>query len=91
VAREVMQTVSGGVKDFEPFVRFHTFGPTMTCTVTMSGREFADQFLIKHEFVKRLHDRFVREGIVVPGPKTVLDVKTPIHVRMVAPSDRPST
>ena len=32
-----------------------------------------DQFLIKHEFIKRLHDRFAREGIVIPYPIRALN------------------
>lgn len=67
VAREVMRTVPGGVPSFEPHVRFHTLGdPGVDFTVVLRGREFVDQFLIKHEFVKRLHKRFSSEGITIP-------------------------
>ena len=67
VAREVMQTVPGGVPGFEPSVRFHTFGdPGIGFSVVLRAKEFVDQFLIKHEFVKRLHKRFVAEGITIP-------------------------
>jgi small-conductance mechanosensitive channel len=67
VARDVMRTVQGGVAEFEPFVRFHTFGdPGIGFSVILRGQEFVDQFLIKHEFVKRLHARFNAEGIVIP-------------------------
>ena len=79
VAREVMQTVPGGVPGFEPSVRFHTFGdPGVGFSVKLRAKEFVDQFLIKHEFVKRLHKRFVAEGITIPikslarGPTTRL-------------------
>ena len=69
VGREVMSEVAGGVADFEPFIRFHTFGESsIDFSVILRGREFVDQFLIKHEFVKRLHTRFDREGIVIPFP-----------------------
>lgn len=67
VAREVMRTVQGGVPGFEPFVRFHTFGdPGIRFSVILRGQEFVDQYLIKHEFVKRLHKRFMAEGITIP-------------------------
>lgn len=67
VAREVMRTVQGGVPGFEPFVRFHTFGdPGIGFSVILRGQEFVDQYLIKHEFVKRLHKRFMAEGITIP-------------------------
>src|SRR5262245_14278840 len=67
VAREVMATVPGAVPAFAPAVRFHTMGQTgVTCSVTLRAHEFTDQFLIRHEFIKRLHARYGREGIVVP-------------------------
>jgi len=67
--REIMQTVSGGVPEFTPFIRYHTFGDSsIQFTVILRAREFVDQYLIKHEFVKLLHERYRQEGIVVPFP-----------------------
>jgi small-conductance mechanosensitive channel len=69
VARDVMQTVAGGVPEFTPFIRYHTFAESsIDFTVILRAREFVDQYLIKHEFVKRLHARFEREAIVIPFP-----------------------
>jgi small-conductance mechanosensitive channel len=67
VGRDVMRTVPGGVSDFEPLVRFHTLGdPGIGFTVTLRAREFVDQYLIRHEFVKRLNRRYANEGIAIP-------------------------
>jgi small-conductance mechanosensitive channel len=64
-----MREVSGGVPDFDPFIRYHTFGDSsINFTVILRAQEFVDQYLIKHEFVKRLHTRFNDEGIVIPFP-----------------------
>lgn len=69
VAKEVMREVSGGVPEFEPFIRYHTFGDfSINFTVILRAKEFVDQYLIKHEFIKRLHERYAKEGIVVPYP-----------------------
>jgi small-conductance mechanosensitive channel len=69
VAREVMRSVPGGVETFEPVIRFHTFGDSsIDFTVVMRAREFVDQHLLKHEFVKRLHGRYNLEGIEIPFP-----------------------
>jgi small-conductance mechanosensitive channel len=69
VGREVMATVQGGVGESEPFIRYHTFADSsINFTAILRGQEFVDQYLIKHEFVKRLHARFEREGIVIPFP-----------------------
>jgi small-conductance mechanosensitive channel len=67
VAADVMRTVQGGVPGFEPIVRFHTFGdPGIGFSVVVRVQEFVDQYLVKHEFVKRLHKRFADEGIAIP-------------------------
>ena len=69
VAKEVMKTVPGGVPEFQPFIRYNTFGDfSIGFTVILRAKEFVDQYLIKHEFVKRLHDRYAREGIIIPYP-----------------------
>jgi small-conductance mechanosensitive channel len=69
VAREVMREVSGGVARFDPFVRYHTFGDSsVNFTVILRGMEFTDQYLLKHEFVKRLHKRYRERGIEIPFP-----------------------
>jgi small-conductance mechanosensitive channel len=69
VARRVMKEVPGGVPTFEPFIRYHTFGDSsIGFTVVLRGREFADQHVLKHQFVKRLRVRFMEEGIEIPFP-----------------------
>ena len=51
-------------------------------TVILRAKEFVDQYLIKHEFVKRLHTRLNDEGIVIPFP-----IRT-IAYRKTAPEER---
>jgi small-conductance mechanosensitive channel len=69
VGQAVMADVPGGVADFEPFIRYHTFADSsINFTVILRAAEFVDQYLIKHEFIKRLHVRFAEENIVIPFP-----------------------
>ncbi|MFH1258696.1 MAG: mechanosensitive ion channel family protein [Elusimicrobiota bacterium] len=69
VGKEIMKEVAGGVSGFEPFIRYHTFGDSsINFTVILRAKEFVDQYLIKHEFVKRLQERYNKEGIVIPFP-----------------------
>jgi small-conductance mechanosensitive channel len=83
VGREVMREVAGGVPDFEPFIRYHTLGDSsIDFTVILRAKEFVDQYLIKHDFVKRLHTRFNEEGIAIPFP-----IRT-IAYRQPAPDER---
>ncbi|MDP8299695.1 MAG: mechanosensitive ion channel family protein [Candidatus Tantalella remota] len=74
VAKDVLENVEGGVKDFEPNVRFHTFNDSsIDFRVLLRAQEFTDSYLLKHEFIKRLHKRFKEEDIVIPYPIRTLD------------------
>jgi small-conductance mechanosensitive channel len=69
VAKEVLGEVDGGVPGEEPIVRYHTFGDSsINFDVRMMVREFQSQGPVKHEFIKRLHQRFGQEGIEIPFP-----------------------
>jgi small-conductance mechanosensitive channel len=69
VGEEVMKGISGGVPEFKPFIRYHTFdSSSINFTVILRAREFVDNYLVKHEFIKNLHKRYRKEGIVIPYP-----------------------
>lgn len=82
VAREVVREVQGGVKEFEPFIRCHTFADfSINFTVILRCREFVDQYLLKHEFICRLHERYRKEGITIPYPiRTINHERAPAGV-----------
>ena len=70
VARDVMRTVPGGVPDVEPCIRDHTLGDfSINFTVILRATEFVDQYLVKHEFIKRLLVRYQQEGIGIPDSR----------------------
>ncbi len=69
VAKKVLKKVSGGVPDFEPFIRYHTFSDfSINFTVILRVKEYVDKYLVTHEFVKELHKRYKEEGIEIPFP-----------------------
>ncbi|MFC2155979.1 mechanosensitive ion channel family protein [Acidobacteriota bacterium] len=74
VAREVLREVEGGVENFDPFLRYHTFGDSsINFTVYLRCKEFFDKFQLQHEFIKGLKKRYDREGINIPFPiRTVI-------------------
>jgi small-conductance mechanosensitive channel len=73
VARDVLRTVAGGVEEYSPLVRFHTFADNgIGFTVVLRGKHFTDKYLLKHEFVKRLHLRYSEEGITIPYPQRTI-------------------
>jgi small-conductance mechanosensitive channel len=76
VGREVMKGVSGGMPEFDPFIRYHTFADSsINFSVILRGQEFTDRFLITHEFVKRLRKRYRQERIEIPFPIRTVELK----------------
>jgi small-conductance mechanosensitive channel len=76
VAKEVLQEVEGGVKEFEPFIRYHTFSDfSINFTVILRAKEYVNKYLIIHEFIKRLHRRYQQEGIEIPFPIRTVYIK----------------
>jgi small-conductance mechanosensitive channel len=79
VAKEVLQQVDGGVKEFEPFIRYHTFSDfSINFTVILRAKEYVNKYLITHEFIKRLHRRYQSEGIEIPFPIRTVYMKSGI-------------
>jgi small-conductance mechanosensitive channel len=73
VARETLRAVNGGVVEFDPFTRYNEFGDSsINFSVILRVRTFSDRFLITHEFMKRLHARYEKEGIEIPFPQRVV-------------------
>jgi len=82
VAKEVLQEVEGGVKEFDPFIRYHTFSDfSINFTVILRAREYVNKYLIVHEFIKRLHKRYQQEGIEIPFPIRTVYMKNEISHR----------
>lgn len=77
VARQAQATVHGAVRDFTPFIRYHTFGDSsINFSIILRVEEVVDQYLLVHEFVKMLHERYNQEGIEIPFPQRVVWQKT---------------
>lgn len=76
-ARELMKKVKGVVPGSEPVVRFHDFSESgIALTVVFKAKEFQDQYVLKHEFIKLLHVRYQKEGIRIPYPTRTLEFPT---------------
>jgi small-conductance mechanosensitive channel len=71
VAKEVLSQCCPGQVVQEPSVRFDSFAPSsISFTIIMRAREIADGGIIKHEFIKKLMNRYKQEGIKIPFPTT---------------------
>jgi small-conductance mechanosensitive channel len=70
VAKEILQEIEGGVKTFEPFIRYASFaGASINFNVILRVKAVTDQQLICHEFIKRIYERYQQEGIIMPIQK----------------------
>ena len=74
MAKHVLSDVDGGVTGEDPIIRYHTFADSsVNFDVRMLVSEFESQGPVRHEFIKRLHRRFIDEGIDIPFPiRTVM-------------------
>lgn len=76
VARYIQQSAPGAVRAFSPALRFRAFaGSSVDLTVTLRAEEVTAAAALKHEFIKALHARFAKEGIVIPYPITALNLE----------------
>ncbi|MEN9354418.1 MAG: hypothetical protein RL318_1743 [Fibrobacterota bacterium] len=75
VAREVLAQIPGGVVDSEPSFRITALADSaIQFSVGFRAKEFADQFLLKHEMLRRLYERFQRDGIEIPFPSRTVHI-----------------
>jgi small-conductance mechanosensitive channel len=71
VAKEILQETEGGVKSFEPFIRYGSFAESsINFNVILRVKNVTDQTLIRHEFIKRIYTRYQLEGINIPFQKS---------------------
>jgi len=83
VARQVLRDARGGQGRSEPVLRYTAFAESsITFVVILTAPTWSDQPLIRHEFLKRLHDRYRREGIVIPYPVRTLDLPDRVLERL---------
>ncbi len=69
VARKIQKTIPGAVKNFEPFIRYHTFGDSnINFTIILRVEKVVDKYLVIHEFIKALKERYAKEGIEISWP-----------------------
>ena len=75
VAGEVMRTVAGGVPEHRPVVRVMALVDSgVRLEAGLRARDYVSGFEVRHEFLRRLLDRYRREGIVIPYPTRTIDL-----------------
>ena len=68
-AKKIQKTIAGAVKEFEPFIRYHTFGDSnINFSIILRVETFVDKYLVTHEFIKALKKAYDKGGIEISWP-----------------------
>ena len=72
----LIEESDGAIKNCEPFVRFKEFGDSsINLKVYLRAKDFVSQFKLKHDLMKRIYERFQKEGINIPFPITTVHLQ----------------
>jgi small-conductance mechanosensitive channel len=75
-ATKIQKTVEGGLRTYEPIVRYYEFGDaSVKVKVIMRGVEYSSKNLMTHEFIKNIHKRFEKEGFEMNTPEQLINLK----------------
>lgn len=75
-AKMAMQKVNEDIYSAEPMVRFSGFGDnSVEVKVSLCVRQFSSQYYIRHEFIKAVQRLFILEGIRLPEPSQVIQIR----------------
>ena len=78
VAREVLAGPDRTVPGFEPAIRYNAFTDLgARFSVNLRIREYQAQYAVRHDFYKRLHARYRREGIRLAVPPRAVTIDKP--------------
>jgi small-conductance mechanosensitive channel len=76
VAKEIIAKTPGVVNTGDPAIRYTSFTDgSITFGIGFRIKEFTDQYLVKHEFLKALNKRYKAEGIQLAQPTRTIYVK----------------
>jgi small-conductance mechanosensitive channel len=72
VSRAVLRDADVQLAGYEPYVRFQEFGnDNVKLTVNLRAAEYADQFALRSDCVKRLHAKLMEANVSAPFPAHV--------------------
>lgn len=69
VAKFILENTEGGDREFEPFLRYEKFDYfAINLTVYLKINDYFAQFLVTHEFLKKIHCQYQLENIKMAYP-----------------------
>lgn len=74
-AKKIFKKYDEAIKDFEPVIRYNTFDQSsINFNLVFKVRKYGDQFILTHELIKKITERYRVESIEIPFP-----IRTLIH------------
>jgi small-conductance mechanosensitive channel len=78
VAREAMSVPGRPIEGFEPAIRYNAFTDAgVRFSVILRIKEFQEMYALRHEFYKRLHERYRQAGIKLAVPPRAVTIEKP--------------
>ncbi len=73
-AKQCVANTLGGITNYEPMVRFHTFSDSsINFRIVFKANHYDNLSFLKHEFIKALHKKYKDVNIEIPFPiRTVI-------------------
>ncbi|GIV27810.1 MAG: mechanosensitive ion channel protein [Bacteroidia bacterium] len=76
IGKKILQENEGGIKDFEPVVRFYSFGDSaILFRLILACESYEYQFALIHKTIKLIHKTFNEKGIEIPFPQRVVHLQ----------------
>ena len=73
VIKEVVAAIGAADPEFEPILRYTAFADnSINFSLVLRVKRYADSGLLKHELIKAIHARFLRDKIEIPFPQRVI-------------------
>jgi len=78
VAKAVISKTKGADATFEPLVRFGAFADSsINFNLILRVNHYVDTGMVRHELIKGIHSRFMKDGIEMPFPQRVIHWNPP--------------
>lgn len=76
IGKKILTENEGGIKDFEPAVRFYAFGDSaILFRLILACESYQYQFALTHQCIKLIHKTFKEQGIEIPFPQRVVHLQ----------------
>jgi len=76
VATEMLARLEAGIPDKPPVIRYNQLGESgVGFSAILRVKDYDSQFIVRHEFLKALVERFRMEGIEIPLPQRVVTLE----------------